>query len=131
MELNIKITGVVLIALALLHLVFPRYFDWKKQLAPLSLINRQIMYIHSFFIAFGVLLMGLLCLSSATDLVNTVLGKRVCLGMGVFWAVRLIIQFFGYSPLVWRGKKLETVVHMLFSALWCYLSWLFLWVGAI
>jgi hypothetical protein len=41
MEIHFKIIGVLLIALALVHIVFPKYFNWDKELKSLSLINRQ------------------------------------------------------------------------------------------
>jgi len=74
MDLHLKIIGSLLILLATLHLAFPKYFNWKQELSSLSLFNRQLMYVHTFFIAFVVLLMGLLCLTSSTDLVTTTLG---------------------------------------------------------
>ncbi|THU35976.1 hypothetical protein FAM09_21545 [Niastella caeni] len=126
MEIHLKIIGSLLIALGLLHVSFPRYFNWKQELSTLSIMNRQIMYVHSFFIAFGVLLMGLLCLSSSNELLNTPLGKRVSLGIGIFWAARLLVQFFGYSTKVWRGKSFETTVHILFSIFWTYLTTIFM-----
>ncbi len=84
------------------------------------------MKVHTFFIAFTVFLMGLLCLSSADELVNTNLGRKMSLGLGIFWTVRLIIQFFGYSSVLWKGKKFETSMHILFSLFWTYLSVIFL-----
>jgi hypothetical protein len=125
MGIHIKITGVILMALALLHLIFPRYFNWNKELPALSLINRQMMVVHTFFIALMVFLMGLLCLSSADELIETSLGKKIALGLGVFWSIRLFIQFFGYSADLWKGKAFETIVHILFSLLWAYLSLVF------
>ena len=125
MELNLKIISILLIILAFIHAVFPKYFKWKQELNSLSTINRQLMYVHSFFIAFVVLLMGLLCLTSANDLIETALGRRVCLGIGIFWITRFFIQFFGYSAKVWKGKKFETTVHILFSVLWAYFSLVF------
>jgi hypothetical protein len=127
MGIHIKITGVILMVLALLHLVFPRYFNWNKELPALSLINRQMMVVHTFFIALMVFLMGLLCLSSADELIETSLGKKIALGLGVFWSIRLFIQFFGYSADLWKGKAFETNVHVLFSLLWAYVSIVF-WV---
>lgn len=46
-----------MMALAIIHVAFPRRFDWKKNAALPSLINRQMMYIHTFFIALVVFLM--------------------------------------------------------------------------
>lgn len=126
MEIHFKIIGVLLITLALVHIVFPNYFNWEKELKSLSLINRQIMVIHTFFIALTVFLMGLLCLTSSNELIETNLGKKISLGLGVFWAVRLFIQFFGYSTDLWKRKAFETGIHIIFSLFWTYLSIIFL-----
>lgn len=125
MELHLKITGTLLIILALAHGIFPKYFNWKHELKPLSLINRQLMYVHSFFIGFAVLLVGVLCLTSPNELIETPLGKRISLGLGIFWTTRLIIQFLGYSTKNWKGKTFETTIHILFSVLWTYFSLIF------
>jgi hypothetical protein len=129
MELHLKFIGISLFLLAWLHAVFPARFEWKKDLQHISLINRQLMYVHTFFIALAVLLMGVLCFTSATELVQTPLGKRVCVGLGVFWGFRLYVQFFVYSPKLWRGKTFETAVHILFVLFWTYLPIVFLYIG--
>lgn len=129
MELHLKINGILLIALGLVHVIFPKYFNWKAELKSLSLINRQVMMVHTFFIALTVILMGLLCLTSANELIGTSLGKKVSLGFGIFWTCRLLIQLFGYSSQLWRGKKFETFVHIVFTCTWIYLSVIFLTVG--
>lgn len=126
MEIHFKIIGVLLMALAFIHIFFPRYFNWKSELVSLSLMNRQMMTVHAFFIAFVVALMGLLCLTSADDLIHTRLGKNVCLGLGIFWSIRLIFQLFVYSSKLWKGKRFETWMHILFLILWIYLSFIFL-----
>jgi len=126
MELHLKITGVLLVLLALLHIIFPTYFKWKTEFSIVSDINRQMMYVHAFFIALSIFLMGLLCLTSPSELTTTDLGRRISLGLGIFWMTRLFIQFFGYSSVLWKGKTFETTVHVLFSVLWIYLSGVFL-----
>jgi hypothetical protein len=126
MELHLKIIGCLLIGLALIHIIFPRYFNWSTELNSLSLVNRQMMKVHTFFIALTVFLMGILCLSSATELVETNLGNKIALGLGIFWSIRFFIQFFGYSPKLWKGKAFETTMHIIFALLWGYLSVVFL-----
>jgi hypothetical protein len=125
MELQLKIIGILLIILALIHFSFPKYFDWKRELSSLSIINRQLMYVHSFFIAFVIFLIGLLCLTSTNELLKTSLGKQISLGLGLFCSARLGIQFFGYSSRIWKGKTFETIIHILFVILWAYLSIIF------
>lgn len=128
MELHINLLGIIFITLALVHVIFPKYFDWRRELRHLSVINREMMVVHTFFIALTVFLMGVLCVTSAHELTSTILGKRICLGIGVFWALRLVVQFFGYSKELWLGKKFETAVHIVFSVLWVYASVVFLMV---
>lgn len=130
MQLHLKIIGVLLIALALIHIAFPKYFKWNKELGSLSLINRQLMTFHTLFIALTVFLMGLLCLTSSAEVINTVLGKKISLGLAVFWTIRLVVQFFGYSSKLWWSKRFETSVHILFIFLWAYLSFIF-WIVAL
>jgi hypothetical protein len=125
MEIHLRIIGILLIILALVHFSFPKYFNWKQELASLSIINRQLMYIHAFFIALVLFMMGLLCLTSAGELVHTGFGKRISLGLAIFWIIRLVFQFFGYSSKTWRGKKVETFVHVVFSFFWTYLCIIF------
>lgn len=125
MELHLNVIGFLLIVLALIHAVFPKYFNWTNELSAISLINRQMMYVHTLFIALIVLLMGLLCLVSPKDIIETALGNKLALGLCIFWTVRLGTQFFGYSPKLWRGRKFETTIHILFSFLWTYLSVVF------
>ncbi len=128
MLVHLKIIGSLLILLALIHVFFSKYFKWEKELNSLSLINRQMMTTHTFFIAFTVFLMGLLCLTSSTELMNTNLGKKISLGLGLFWFIRLFFQLFVYSKHLWKGKIFETSMHILFSMLWTYFSITFLFV---
>jgi len=127
MEIHLKIIGIGLMALALVHVVFPKYFHWKEELERLSLVNKQMMIVHTIFIAISVFLMGLLCLTNSVELMETSLGKTISLGFGIFWTTRLIIQFIGYSPKLWKGKFFETTVHIIFSLFWFYLSIIFLY----
>ena len=126
MEIHFIIIGLILICLSCIHIIFPKYFNWDKELRALRLINRQMIYVHTFFIAFTVLLMGVLCLTSAEELIQTHLGKKISLGIGMFWVLRLFIQFFGYSSSLWKGKAFETTVHIFFIIMWTYISAIFL-----
>ncbi|MEO6233095.1 MAG: hypothetical protein ABJB11_05630 [Ferruginibacter sp.] len=125
MQLQLKIIGILFIALSLTHIAFPRYFKWKTNLAELSLINKQMMLIHTFFIALTLLLTGMLCYTSTDALIETRLGNRIIFGLFIFTAIRFIIQFAGYSSKLWKGKLFETIIHVLFSFMWAYISIVF------
>ena len=125
MDIHLSIIGISLVILGLLHIIFPWYFNWETELSRLSLVNRQVMQVHTFFIALIVLLMGTLCLLAPRQLLETELGHLISFGLAIFWTTRLVIQFFGFSPDLWKGKAFETTVHILFSGFWTYLSWAF------
>ena len=126
LKTHLVIIGMLLILLGLIHIIFPSYFKWKSELKHLSLMNREMMQVHTFFIALTVILMGLLCLCAPTDLIDTSLGKKISLGLGVFWGIRLFCQIFVYSSALWRGKTLETIVHIFSTLSWMYFSGVFL-----
>lgn len=125
MQVHFKIIGTLLIVLSLIHIIFPKYFNWKNELKPLSLINRQIMIVHTFFIALTVLLIGLLCVFYNQELNETNLGKTITFGLAIFWTIRLFFQLFVYSPKLWKRKTFETSVHILFTVFWTYMSSVF------
>jgi hypothetical protein len=125
MVLHLKIIGCILIMLALVHFVFPKYFNWANDLSSLSLINRQLIKIHTFFIAFFVLLMGIFCICCSNEIIDTALGRKISFGLFIVWAVRLLFQFFIYSPRLWKGKYFETFIHIIFSLIWSYFSFVF------
>jgi hypothetical protein len=126
MAIHLKVVGSLLIILSLMHIIIPKFLKWEQEVSRLSLITRQILYVHTFFIAFILLLMGLLCIYYSNDLLGNPLGKIISLGFSCFWITRLMFQFFVYSPKLWKGKRFETTVHVAFSLAWVYFSGVFL-----
>lgn len=122
MEIYIKIAGVILVILGIIHIAFPRRFNWKDDLQALSLINRQMMMVHTFFIALTVLMMGILSLVYSAELLTNPFGRVISLGLAVFWFIRLVFQFFVYSKELWKGKRFETIMHIIFALIWIYLT---------
>ena len=129
MEIHLKIVVVLLMILAIIHIAFPKYFDWKNELSGLNLINKQMMLAHTFFIALTVFMMGLLCLSCSSELLGTDLGHKILFGLGIFWVIRLYFQFFFYSKDLWKGKRFETWMHVVFAFFWIYISCLFFYTS--
>ncbi|WP_126971575.1 hypothetical protein [Gynurincola endophyticus] len=129
MIFHLQLIGIICIFLSLVHFFFPKYFKWKDELSKLSLINHQMMIIHTFFIGLILFLMGILCITQGQPLINTELGKLITIGMAIFWSCRWLTQWFGYSKSLWKGKKFETTVHILFVILWTYFSAALWYIG--
>ena len=120
-ELHLRLAGLLQILLALLHLDFPRRFRWREELASLSLLNRQMFHVHTFFVCLVLVLFGALSLLAPDALLEpTRLARLVLFGIALFWAVRLYCQWFVYDPRLWRGQRFETTMHFVFTAVWCY-----------
>ena len=123
LEFHLRLAGALQIALAALHLFFPKRFHWKEELSRLSLLNRQIFLVHTIFICFGLVLMGALSLFAPQSLLQpTPLSRLVLGGFASFWGLRLVFQWLVYDSRLWRGNSFNTLVHTLFTAMWMYLG---------
>ena len=121
--MNLRIVGILLILLGLSHAFFNRYFGWERELAGVSLLTRQIFFVHSLFIGLGVVLGGVGSFLCADALLRPALLSRAALaGMTVFWLCRLLAQFFAYETRIWKGDRFRTSMHAAFSVLWIYVT---------
>jgi hypothetical protein len=128
-EYHLRIAGALQILLALLHLAFPKRFHWKEELAGLSLLNRQMFHVHTFFICLVLVLFGALSLLAPESLLEpSRLARLVLGGIATFWGIRLICQWFVYDRALWRGQAFNTVMHGVFTVLWLYLTAVYLGV---
>jgi hypothetical protein len=128
LELHLRIAGALLLLLAAAHWFLPKELGWKEDLAKLTLLNRQIFYVHVGFIVFVLVLMGTLSLAFAEDLVApSRLAKAVLGGLALFWGLRFLTQHFVYDRRLWWGNRRNTAVHIGFSLLWAYLAAVFGW----
>ena len=120
---KLQIVGVLLMVLGLSHVFFNRFFGWERELAPVSLLTRKIFFVHTFFIGLGVVMAGLGSLIYAALLLEpSVLSRAILAGMVTFWLCRLLAQWFAYDTAIWRGDRFRTAMHVVFSALWIYVT---------
>jgi len=128
LEICLRIAGALLLTLAAAHVTFPKRFDWAVELPRLSLLNRQMFLVHVAYIVVVLASMGLLSLVFADALLErTYLARLVTAWLSLFWLSRLIVQWFVYDRQLWRGNRLHTTVHVVFTTLWCYLSFVYGW----
>ena len=120
-ELHLRIAGAMQVALALAHLDFARRFHWREEFARVSLLNRQMFYVHTFFVCVVLALFGSLSLLAPDVLLEpTRLARLVLAGIAAFWALRLYCQWFVYDASLWRGHTFQTVMHFVFTIAWIY-----------
>jgi len=107
---------------------FPKELGWKEDLAKLTLLNRQVFLVHTGFIMLILVLFGVLALGFTADLVAASrLAAAVLGGLTLFWGSRLITQQFIYDRALWRGNRRNTILHILATLFWIYLTAVFGW----
>jgi hypothetical protein len=120
---HLRVVGVLLAVLAVLHAFVPGHLRWREELPRLSLVNRQIVVVHTVFIVLIVALCSALLLTSAEALLEpTPISRALLVGLTAFWGLRMFVQWFYYSPAIWRGHRFETIVHYAVSTVWVYMT---------
>ena len=124
--LNLRFVGVLMAGLVVVNLFVPGRFRWREELSRVSLLNRQIFEVHAIFLVLTIAMISALLLTSADALLErTRLARALLIGLTAFWGLRMLAQWFYYSPEVWRGNRLHTAMHYAFSAMWIYVTSVF------
>jgi hypothetical protein len=127
LTLNLIVAGVLLVGLGVLHIALPAVLAWHRELAGVSPLNREVSYVHCYFIGLACVLWGLLPLTARSLLLQAApVTRLVLIGAVVFWASRLIIQLAVFNrharqSMAWFA--LCTVATML----WLYLTTVWTW----
>jgi len=123
---NLRAAGVLLAALVVVNLFVPSRFGWRTDLSRVSLLNRQIFQAHSVFLVLTLALSSALLLTTDDALLEpSRLSRAVLLGLTIFWSLRMVMQWWFYSPDIWRGSRFFTTMHVVFSMTWIYMTAVF------
>ena len=132
LQLLLRIAGGGLLLLAVAHIPIGRRLQWREQGALLTPVNTSIFHVHTFFICLVLILMGLPCLLEPRIFLDpSPAGRWLAWSVAAFWAIRLYFQFFVYRANLWRGKRMETAMHRLFTLIWSGLAALFAACGCL
>jgi hypothetical protein len=123
---HLHVVGLVMAVLVVVNLFVPARFHWREEMSRLSLLNRQIFQAHSVFLVLTLGLFSALLLTCASALLEpTRLSRAILLGLTIFWGLRMLMQWWFYSPAIWRGHRFFTAMHWLFSLTWIYVTGVF------
>ena len=116
----ILLGGILHFGILIASALTPQVLDWRRALAPLDPLLRHLIWVHGAFVVLMIVLFGLLSVSLPNELASgTTLARAVCGGIGIFWGLRLAIQFFLFDareyltrPLLKIGYHGLTVVFL-------------------
>jgi hypothetical protein len=121
LDLHLKILGILFMMFTLLHVFLPKRLNWSEELPRLSLLNRQIFLVHTFFIALVLMLFGALTFFFTDALLErTTMARAILAGFVAFWSARWIVQVFVYDRRLWRGHRFNMAVHIVLVCFWTY-----------
>jgi hypothetical protein len=94
----ILLSGVLHFGILIASAAVPQVLDWKGELRKLDGLSRQLIWVHGLFIVLTIVGFGVLTFCFSFELANgTPLARGVCGFIALFWAVRLLIQFFVFD----------------------------------
>jgi hypothetical protein len=117
-EIHLRAVGCLMLGIAALSVYVPRRFGWGAEIGRLTLLTRQVFVVHAAFVSVAVRLLFAGHAGAFTQ--PGPLPRAVLAGMLVLWGARLLAQWFYYDARLWRGNRLHTAMHVLFSGIYTY-----------
>ena len=101
----------------------PYRLGWKEDLAKLSSFNRKLMWVHGGFTMYTITAFGVVSIALHGEMLR---GDRAALALtsfiGIYWLLRIIVDFTYYSHRDWPQGVAFRVGHYLLTSLFMFLS---------
>jgi hypothetical protein len=119
------------LGIALLNLFLVPLLKWKEELARAPLLLREVFHVHAWFISVTLAIFGLLTWRFAGELAAhaNAIGVWLATGIGIFWAIRTVLQVAYYSSSHWRGQPGRTVIHIVLLFMYGGMAAIYLWAA--
>jgi hypothetical protein len=105
----------------------PFRLDWKKELASLSTLHRQMYWIYGGYVVLSIIAFAAISIAHHTEIAaGSGLGRAFCGYVAIFWGIRLALQAVldvkAHLTVWWlkAGYHLLTVLFAGFTALYGY-----------
>jgi hypothetical protein len=109
-EISLFAGGIFNLGFTVFHLFFWKLFDWKKDLASLTPVNRSVMQILNLCLTFMIFMMSYVSLLLPQEMLTTRLGKSLLASFALFWFLRTLEQIFVFEV----RNRLSVVFTLIF-----------------
>lgn len=101
----------------------PSRLRWKEDLAKLTPFNRKLMWVHGGFALYTILAFGVISLLLHEEILRGDRAALVFAGfIGVYWLLRIIVDFTYYDHADWPRGRGFVAGHILLNLLFFYLA---------
>lgn len=126
----IRLAGAGQLAILIASSLVPFKLNWKRDLASLPVLHRQMYWTYGGYVVLGIIALGAISLMCAEELsAGSRLARFVCAYGAVFWGVRLALQaVFDVKPhlTAWWLRLGYHTLTVLFTAF----TIIYLWAAA-
>ena len=127
----LEIAAALQLAVAVLNLFLVRLLYWKDDIARMPLLLREVFQVHVWFISITLAIFGVVTWRFAAEMADH--ADPACQwlagGIGLFWAIRTMLQVGFYSSSHWRGQATRTVAHVALLCVYGGFAALYLWAA--
>lgn len=89
----IRLAGVAQLSILIASSLVPFKLNFKRDLAPLSPLHRQLYWTYGGYVVMGIVTLGVISLTCADELASgSRLARGVCIYGALFWGIRLCLQ---------------------------------------
>lgn len=120
-------TGAAQLCVLLASALVPLRLQWRRTLAPLPTLVRQLFWVYGGYIVLSIVALGTICLTCADELAQgSALARAFCGYAAAFWGIRLCLQpVFDARPFLtsaWLRAGYH-VLTVLFASFTVILAW--------
>ena len=108
----LRLAAAVQLGIALLNLALPRIMQWRDDLNRLPLLIREVFHVHAWFISVTLAIFAVITWRFAGEMTTNAACRWLATGIGLFWALRTVLQIGYYSSSHWRGQPGRTLIHI-------------------
>jgi hypothetical protein len=123
LSLALWLSGVGHFCVLIASFQVPARLGWKQDLTKLTPFNRKLMWVHGGFAVLTIVAFGILTLALHDEFLR---GDRAALGLalfiGVYWALRIIVDFVYYEHKDWPRGRGFVIGHVFLTLLFAFLS---------
>lgn len=129
-ETLLRLGGIMQLGILTASALVPGTLKWRKELAGLSALSRQLIWVHGGYIVLTIAAMGLVSLCEATELAGgSLLARSICLFVAVFWSVRLTIQLLLFDGQPYLTRRAFKLGYHALTVAFATLSFIYVWVA--
>ena len=121
----LRLAGIGQLSVLIASSLVPLKLNWKKDLASLPTLHRQMYWTYGGYVVMGIVFLGVVSILCADELAaGSRLAKAFCTYGALFWGVRLVLQaVFDAKPFltVWwlrMGYHMLTVLFVFFTVIY-------------